>query len=70
MTPSRNRDQPIEPLPPTLSSMWRLCKLGYRHERRRCWELLSCRNWRHSRMHYWHCGLPCSVRLSFSTDRV
>ena len=24
----------IEPLPPTLSSMWRLCKLGYRHERR------------------------------------
>lgn len=23
---------PIEPLPPTLSSMWRLCKLGYRHE--------------------------------------
>lgn len=24
----------IEPLPPTLSSMWRLCKFGYRHERR------------------------------------
>jgi ATP-binding cassette subfamily B protein len=24
----------IDPLPPTLSSMWRLCKLGYRHERR------------------------------------
>jgi ATP-binding cassette, subfamily B, bacterial len=24
----------IEPLPPALSSMWRLCKLGYRHERR------------------------------------
>lgn len=24
----------IEPLPPTLSSMWRLCKLGYRHEPR------------------------------------
>jgi len=24
----------IEPLPPTLSSMWRLCKLGYQHERR------------------------------------
>lgn len=24
----------IEPTPPTLSSMWRLCKLGYRHERR------------------------------------
>ncbi|HZQ55010.1 MAG TPA: ABC transporter ATP-binding protein [Bryobacteraceae bacterium] len=27
-------DHAIEPLPPTLSSMWRLCKLGYRHERR------------------------------------
>src|SRR5580765_5906745 len=24
----------IEPLPPALSSMWRLCKLGYRHEPR------------------------------------
>jgi ATP-binding cassette, subfamily B, bacterial len=24
----------IDPLPPTLSSMWRLCRLGYRHERR------------------------------------
>ncbi len=24
----------IEPLPPMFSSMWRLCKLGYRHERR------------------------------------
>jgi ATP-binding cassette subfamily B protein len=24
----------IEPLPPTFSSMWRLCKLGYQHERR------------------------------------
>jgi ATP-binding cassette subfamily B protein len=24
----------IEPLPPILSSMWRLCKLGYGHERR------------------------------------
>jgi len=24
----------IEPLPQTLASMWRLCKLGYRHERR------------------------------------
>ena len=23
----------VEPLPPTLSSMWRLCKLGFRHER-------------------------------------
>jgi ATP-binding cassette subfamily B protein len=26
--------QPIGPLPPMLSSMWRLCKLGYRHEPR------------------------------------
>src|SRR4051812_44660783 len=25
--------QPIEPMPPTLSSMWRLCKLGFRYER-------------------------------------
>src|SRR5438874_13098141 len=24
----------IEPLPPALSSMWRLCRLGYRHEPR------------------------------------
>jgi ATP-binding cassette, subfamily B, bacterial len=27
-------DQQIAPLPPALSSMWRLCKLGYRHEPR------------------------------------
>jgi ATP-binding cassette subfamily B protein len=27
-------DGAIEPLPPALSSMWRLCKLGYRHEPR------------------------------------
>src|SRR5215831_4325332 len=31
MTSSPDR---IEPLPPALSSMWRLCKLGYRHEPR------------------------------------
>jgi ATP-binding cassette, subfamily B, bacterial len=30
----RNNPSAIEPMPPTLSSMWRLCKLGYRHERR------------------------------------
>src|SRR5215470_15638927 len=24
--------KPIDDLPPALSSMWRLCKLGYRHE--------------------------------------
>lgn len=37
MTSSKDRamkDQAIAPLPPTLSSMWRLCKLGYRHEPR------------------------------------
>jgi ATP-binding cassette, subfamily B, bacterial len=34
MTPSPDRDSGIGPLPPALSSMWRLCKLGYRHEPR------------------------------------
>jgi ATP-binding cassette, subfamily B, bacterial len=34
MTSSPNREHAIEPLPPALSSMWRLCKLGYRHEPR------------------------------------
>ena len=34
MTSSPDRKQVIEPLPPALSSMWRLCKLGYRHEPR------------------------------------
>ena len=34
MTSSPNKDRAIEPLPPALSSMWRLCKLGYRHEPR------------------------------------
>ena len=37
MTSSPNRSNPgkaIDPLPPALSSMWRLCKLGYRHEPR------------------------------------
>lgn len=29
-----SKDRAIEPLPPTLSSMWRLCKLGYRNEPR------------------------------------
>ncbi|HEX5230386.1 MAG TPA: ABC transporter ATP-binding protein [Bryobacteraceae bacterium] len=28
------KDAAIDPLPPALSSMWRLCKLGYRHEPR------------------------------------
>jgi ATP-binding cassette subfamily B protein len=27
-------DRPIDPLPPALASMWRLCRLGYRHEPR------------------------------------
>ena len=34
MTSSPEARPAIEPLPPTLSSMWRLCKLGYRHEPR------------------------------------
>jgi ATP-binding cassette, subfamily B, bacterial len=34
MTSSRNRESVIEPLPPALKSMWRLCKLGYQHEPR------------------------------------
>src|SRR5499433_2342676 len=34
MTSSPSRAQAIEPLPPALSSMWRLCKLGHRHEPR------------------------------------
>src|SRR5437667_1089807 len=34
MTSSPDRNRAIEPLPPALSSMWRLCKLGYQHEPR------------------------------------
>ena len=34
MTSSPDRDRSIAPLPPALSSIWRLCKLGYRHEPR------------------------------------
>jgi ATP-binding cassette, subfamily B, bacterial len=34
MTSSPDRDRVIDPLPPAVSSMWRLCKLGYRHEPR------------------------------------
>jgi ATP-binding cassette subfamily B protein len=34
MKPSPEKAPAIEPLPPALSSMWRLCKLGYRHEPR------------------------------------
>ena len=34
MTSSPDRGHTIEPLPPALSSMWRLCKLGYHHEPR------------------------------------
>jgi ATP-binding cassette subfamily B protein len=29
---SPSRPEILDPLPPALSSMWRLCKLGYRHE--------------------------------------
>src|SRR4051812_17469161 len=34
MTFARDRNSEIGPLPPALSSMWRLCKLGYRHQPR------------------------------------
>ena len=34
MMPSAKQDRGLEPLPPALSSMWRLCKLGYRFEPR------------------------------------
>src|SRR5262245_20846520 len=34
MTSSPDQNPPIEPLPPALSSMWRLCKLGYHREPR------------------------------------
>ena len=34
MTSSPDQGSAIEPLPPALSSMWRLCKLGYHHEPR------------------------------------
>ncbi len=34
MTFSPDRERAIEPMPAALSSMWRLCKLGYRHEPR------------------------------------
>ena len=33
-SPNANAAAAIDPLPPMLSSMWRLCKLGFRHERR------------------------------------
>ena len=32
MTSSPDTPGAIEPLPPALPSMWRLCKLGYQHE--------------------------------------
>src|SRR6202045_4940424 len=33
-SPEQDKKREIDPLPPALSSMWRLCKLGYRHEPR------------------------------------
>src|SRR5712672_4197511 len=33
-SPERESVGVIDPLPPALSSMWRLCRLGYRHEPR------------------------------------
>src|SRR5690348_4582589 len=32
MSPGEDRQDALAPLPPALSSMWRLCRLGYRHE--------------------------------------
>jgi ATP-binding cassette subfamily B protein len=34
MMPSAKEDRGLEPLPPALRSMWRLCRLGYRYEPR------------------------------------
>jgi ATP-binding cassette subfamily B protein len=34
MMPSAKQDRGLDPLPPALSSMWRLCRLGYRYEPR------------------------------------
>src|SRR3954470_1825734 len=34
MTSSREPGPGVDPLPPALGSIWRLCKLGYRHEPR------------------------------------
>src|SRR5690348_6569877 len=34
MSPGEDRQDALAPLPPALSSMWRLCRLGYRHEPR------------------------------------
>src|SRR3979411_2246229 len=34
MMPSPETDPGLEPRPPAIQSMWRLCKLGYRHEPR------------------------------------
>jgi len=34
MSSSDDRPATLEPLPPAFASMWRLCKLGYRHEPR------------------------------------
>src|SRR6202020_15591 len=33
-SPEQDTKPEIDPLPPALSSMWRLCRLGYRHEPR------------------------------------
>ena len=33
-SPDAKGSEALEPLPPALSSMWRLCRLGYRHEPR------------------------------------
>src|SRR6478736_3940770 len=33
-SPESKNGKPLDELPPALSSMWRLCKLGYQHEPR------------------------------------
>ena len=55
MTSSSDGADPDRPLPPALSSMWRLCKLGYSHEP-------GCS----SRPSPWRCSRPCPTRCSRS----
>ena len=69
MTSSPDADATSD-LPPALSSMWRLCKLGYRHEpgadarRRSCWRCSRRCPTRCSRS-----GSSCSARACSNTGR-
>ena len=56
MTSSPNRGQAIAPLPPALSSMWRLCKLGYRHEPRMMLASLVLSQLANCPTRFWLCG--------------